>query len=119
MQTNVTLHTRGIEASKKFLEKKGYTLLDSDPRQESIDLVARFDNTVSIIKVATREATEAGFPEEHPQRSLIEFEATQWLAEHDSEITTDVCIRFDSIAILVLSESRALLRLHTNYLGTN
>ena len=119
MKTYTTLQNRGINAAKKFLEHKGFELIDEDPLQDAIDLVARFDNILSIITVATRDASETGFPEENLARHSLEIAATQWLAEHEARIPSDIRVRFDSVSILVLSEPRAFLRLHTNVLGAD
>lgn len=119
MKTYTTLQARGISAAKKFLERKGYELIDEEPIQDAIDLVARFDNTLSIITVATRDASETGFPEENLARHSLEEAAARWLAEHEAKIPNDIRVRFDSIALLILSDTRAFLRLHTNVLGAD
>lgn len=119
MKTYTTLENRGIKAAKMFLEHKGFELIDENPTQDAIDLVARFDNVLSIITVATRDAGETGFPEENLARHSLEAAAVQWLSEHEDEIPTDIRVRFDSIALLILSDSRAFLRMHTNVLGAD
>lgn len=119
MKTYTTLENRGIKAAKMFLERKGFELIDENPTQDAIDLVARFDNVLSIITLATRDASETGFPEENLARHSLETAAVQWLSEHEDEIPTDIRVRFDSIALLILSDSRAFLRMHTNVLGAD
>ncbi len=119
MKTYTTLQTRGIEAAKKFLNLKGFEILDENPAQKAIDLVAKTADTICIVTVATRDAAETGFPEEAPARRSLEIAAAEWLAAHENEIPEDVRVRFDSIALMILSGSKAFIRLHTNILGTD
>ena len=47
-----------------------------------------------------------------------EIAAAAWLSEHaDDAGYVDIPVRFDSIAMMILSESRALLKHHINCLG--
>lgn len=119
MKTYTTLQTRGINAAKKPLNLKGFEILDENPAQEAIDLVARIGDIISIITVATRTANETGFPEENPARNSLEVAAAEWLVEHENEIPSDIRVRFDSIALLILSDTKAFVRLHTNVLGAD
>lgn len=41
--------------------------------------------------------------------------ALAWLAEHEDAV--DMAIRFDNIALLVMDDSRAMVRHHLNALG--
>lgn len=117
MKTYATLQKRGINAAKKFLERKGYEILDDSPKQDAFDLVAIQDGTLSMIAVATRYAEEVGFPKDDLQRDVLEIATASWLSDHTDGIPDDVRVSFDSMAILVLSESKAFLRFHTNVLG--
>lgn len=117
MKTYTNLQARGVEAAKKFLDRRGYEILDENPRYEAIDLVARVDDTISIVSVATRSGEEIGFPKDNLQRNTLENSTALWLKDHGSELPADIRVRFDSIAILLLSDSKAFLRFHINVLG--
>ncbi|MGI6705426.1 MAG: YraN family protein [Clostridia bacterium] len=57
---------RGEEAAKKYLEAKGYTVLEMNYRTRlgEIDLIARQDETIVFIEVKTRHSTRYGLPRE-------------------------------------------------------
>lgn len=74
------LKEKAIKAAEKFLERRGYEVIESNWKSEggnSLDLVAREDDTGYV----------------------------------------DMPVRFDSIAMMLLSENRALLKHHINCLG--
>lgn len=49
----------------------------------------------------------------------MEINAAKWPGQHgDDPENVEVTIRFDSIAMLVIGEDRALLRHHINCLGS-
>lgn len=106
------LQERGFEAAKKFLQRKGYIILDDDTNQDAFDLVAEKDDVICFIPVAIRENTEKGFPEETFNRSKAEVASAIWLKEHGSTLADTFQVRFDAISILVLSSDRAFLRYH-------
>lgn len=108
------LQERGFEAAKKFLQRKGYIILDDDTNQDAFDLVAEKDDIICFIPVAIRESTEKGFPEETFNRSKAETASAMWLKEHESTLADSSPVRFDAISILVLSSDRAFLRHHIN-----
>lgn len=115
------IQERAIEAAAKFVDRRGYEVLDkawSAKEGISVDLVARDGDTIVFIDVAGREGIEKGLPEEDPAgcRQRMEIAAARWLAEHAEEFA-DVAIRFDLIVLMVIDESRALLRHHINALG--
>ena len=102
------LKEKAIKAAEKFLERRGYEVVESNWKSEggnSLDLVASFDK---------------GMPEEGSEgsRERREIAAAAWLSEHaDDEGYVDMPVRFDSIAMMLLSENRALLKHHINCLG--
>lgn len=117
------LKEKAVRAAEKFLVKRGYEVVESNWKSESgssIDLVAREDGTVVFVDVSARSGIDCGMPEEGGEmhRRRREIAAATWLSEHaDDEDVVDTPVRFDSIAMLLVSESRALLRHHINCLG--
>lgn len=116
------LKERAVKAAERYLAHRGYEIVESGWRSEggsTIDLVATEDGDVVFVDVNARQGTDRGLPEDGgaASREHREIAAAAWLAEHGGEEYTDRPIRFDSIAMLVLGESRALLRHHINCLG--
>ena len=114
------LNEKAIEATARFLERKGCEVIDR--RWEgpegvgSIDLVAVDDGELVFVDVVARRSTD-GFPEAHIGRELREILAAKWLGEHGEEYC-NVSIRFDDVAMMVMGSNRALLRHHVNCFGT-
>lgn len=98
--------TKAARAAELFLDRKGYNVIDTvwaDPDGAgSIDIIAE-------------EGAES-FPTESIDRAQHEVLAAHWLAGADAELI-DRPVRFDTIAFLVVGESRALLRHHINALS--
>ena len=117
------LKEKAIKAAEKFLERRGYEVIESNWKSEggnSLDLVAREDDTVVFCDVSARDGFERGIPESNDwaSRERREIAAAAWLSEHcDDDTLVDLPIRFDSIAMMVIGENRALLRHHINCLG--
>ncbi len=115
------LSNRAIKAAEKFLERRGYEVIDRNWQNgaSEIDLVARDeDGTVVIVDVAAREGAGKGFPHaSEGARERMEAAAAQWLASQDDESLVDVRVRFDSVSMVVISEDRAFLRHHINMFG--
>lgn len=73
-----------------------------------------------FVDVFARRGTDKGMPDDGgvTSRERREIAAATWLFEHaDDEGFADLPIRFDSIAMMVIGENRALLRHHINRLG--
>ena len=117
------LKEKAVKAAEKFLVQRGYEVVESSWKSESgssIDLVARKDGTVVFVDVYARSGIDRGMPEEggESSRERREIAAATWLSEHaDDEDIVDTPVRFDSIAMMILNENRALLKHHINCLG--
>lgn len=117
------LKEKAVRAAEKFLVQRGYEVVESNWKSESgssIDLVAREDSTVVFVDVYARSGIDRGMPEEggESSRERREIAAATWLSEHaDDEGIVDTPVRFDSIAMMILNENRALLKHHINCLG--
>lgn len=111
------LQNRAIKAARKFIERRGLEIIDDEPEGIENGFVAREDGTVVFVEVSAASSIEAGFPREgagEETRRRRERQAASWLSRFDG---ADTSIRFDNIAVLVVSEDRALLRHHINCLS--
>lgn len=113
------LATRGVEAAKKFLERRGYVIsaVDWNCKAGQIDLVAIDDDTIVFTEVKTRKDTNEGFASDAltaEKRDRLERIAASWLKKN---AVTDTRVRFDIISILVLGPNKAFLRHHINAFG--
>jgi putative endonuclease len=108
------LGRRGEEAAATYLERVGFTVLDTNWRTKAgeIDIVAREGDTLVLIEVKTRRSLAKGTPEDAvsttKQRRIGRL-AAAYLQGMDREPDT---VRFDVVTIYVLGEDRALLRHH-------
>ncbi|MGN0302385.1 MAG: YraN family protein [Anaerotardibacter sp.] len=110
---------RGEKAAALFLERKGYEILDTNWRcfAGEVDIVAADEDTLCFIEVKTRTGIQKGFPEEAvdaAKRSKYEKIAACYLKDKDPSFEK---VRFDVISILVVSKTRAFLRMHINAFG--
>ena len=109
--SNLELQEKAVKAATRFIERKGYELLESgwtSPEGTQIDLVANDEDTLVFIDVTATEYGEGG----KVSRSDLEIAAASWLAGNTPD--GDIQVRFDIIDMLVVSADRALLRHHIN-----
>lgn len=116
------LKAKAIKAAAHFLDRRGYEIVEEGWESESgcaIDLVAKEDGAIVFVDVYARRGIDKGMPEGggEASRERREIAALTWFAEHGDEAPADTPVRFDSIAIMAISESRAMLRHHVNCLG--
>lgn len=119
-ERSLPLGKRGELAAARFLERKGYEILETNWTciAGEADIIAMEDDTLCFIEVKTRSNAERGFPSEAvnaKKRERYERIAACYLTTCES---CDVRVRFDVISILVLSHCRAFLRFHRNAFGT-
>ena len=109
---NEEMQSRAVQAAQRFVERRGYTVLDTGWSPEegagAIDIVAQDDETIVFIDVTA--AGTDGFENGHTERGTLEVLAARYLGEHAPE--GDVGVRFDTIDMMVVSADRALLRHH-------
>ncbi len=113
---NASKRELGIEASKRFLARRGYTVLEANLAhgRDAVDIVAKDEDTLVFVSVKTKKNTGNGFPAEHmscQSREALEKAAVTYLATHDA---SDMAVRFDVISLLILSENKAFIRHHIN-----
>ena len=115
----------GEKIAEKYLEKKGYEILDrnyskrffSGPQKGEIDIIARKDDIICFVEVkslsqARGGPTSASFPEEkvnfQKQRKIIKM-AENWLRE--KKLPLESKWQIDVISIIVdLENKKAKLR---------
>jgi putative endonuclease len=108
------LGRRGEEAAATYLERVGFTVLDTNWRTRAgeVDIVARDGDTLVLVEVKTRRTLAKGTPEDAvsvtKQRRIGRL-AAAYLQGMEAEPES---VRFDVVTIYVLGEDRALLRHH-------
>lgn len=113
--TSRELGLRGEEAAVRYLQRRGYGILDRNWKcfAGEADIVARDDDGALVfVEVKTRTDTRKGFPAESVtarKRSRYEKIALAYLAEYDE---VDIAVRFDVISIMVIASDRALIKHH-------
>lgn len=117
---NKQLGERGERAAARFLERRGYEIVETNWRCRAgeIDIVARDGESLVFVEVKTRTSIEKGFPEEavdEEKRRRYEILAAFYLSEHDE--FDDAPVRFDVVALLVVAPDRALIRHHFDAFG--
>lgn len=119
-ERKLPLGKRGELAAARFLERKGYEILETNWTcvAGEADIIALEDDSLCFVEVKTRSNAEKGFPSEAvdaKKRERYERIAACYLTTYEG---CDMRVRFDVISILVLSECRAFLRFHKNAFGT-
>jgi putative endonuclease len=110
------LGRRGEEAAVRYLNRCGFDILERN--WECVfgeaDIIAMDGCELVFIEVKTRKDISKGFPSEAigpKKRARYERIAACYLSEFNY---TDISVRFDAIAILVIADERALLRHYVN-----
>ncbi|EHF02608.1 hypothetical protein HMPREF1008_00253 [Olsenella sp. oral taxon 809 str. F0356] len=114
-----TIQAKVMSGIKTYLERRGFEILEEGwaHGSDSVDFIARDDedeSTLVFISCGITGNTGDGFPEDRLDRDSLERLAVAYLAEHTEE--ADFMIRFDYVNMLVIGESKALLRHHRNAL---
>ena len=108
------LGARGEAVACLYLERQGIEVLERNWRCKAgeADIIAREDDEIVFIEVKTRASLSAGLPEDsvtRQKRRRYEGIAIYYLARSDSPSSK---VRFDVIAITLVSAGRAFLRHH-------
>lgn len=121
MKEHETLQGRGLEAAARYLETRGYSILElgwAASTGDAADIIARTTNgTIVFVDVET-----SGMGAEMPpmetgsmaKRSRVEALAIEYLSTH--RFDSDIPLRFDTIAIVATGPDRAVLRHQQNCL---
>lgn len=114
------LNDKATKAASRYLEPRGYTVLETAWKcpAGTCDVIAEDGDAIVFVDVSARRDNDKGFPTEQcgaGVRERREMVALAWFAEHEDAV--DMAIRFDNIAMLVMGDSRAMIRHHLNALG--
>lgn len=106
------LGQKGERAAASFLENRGLEILECNWKCSygEVDIVAKDGDALVFCEVKTRRSSSAGLPEEAV--TLAKQKRYSRIAKVYASRTEEeyVDIRFDVIAIFVLTDSQALLR---------
>lgn len=113
---NRSLGARGEQAAARFLERRGYEILERNwcCHAGEADIIAKDEDTIVFVEVKTRKRCDHGFPSEAvtPQkRNRYEKIALAYLADYDQ---VDYPVRFDVISIVVIGSAKAMIRHQIN-----
>lgn len=110
------INDKAMRAAGMFLERKGFEILEKGwaHGDASVDYVARDEGDLVFVTCLARENDGKGFPGEPIDREESERLAIAYLADHPE--SGDCTVRFDVVSLVVVSDSRALLRHHCNAL---
>ena len=114
-----SLSHRGKDAAARYLELMDFEVVERDWKCPAgkVDIVAWDDGELVFVKVKTRASIERGFPSERvtpQQRGRAEKLASYFLSGFDA---VDIPVRFDVVALIVVSEDRAFVRHYKNMFG--
>lgn len=115
------LGRRGESAAARYLKRRGLEILDRNWTcyAGEADIIALDGDVLCFIEVKTRSQERTGFPSEAVdarKRDRYERIAACYIKVHDY---IDMRVRFDVVAILVLSDHHAFLRYHPNAFGVS
>ena len=118
MENAKTIDEKCRVLAAKYLERRGYEILDAGQASEDVPIVALDEDTLVFCHVEARKPGQdlMSREEEASLRVPAERFAAQWLASHPDG-PADCMMRFDSASFLVVGEDRAILRHSINVLG--
>lgn len=90
----------GEEMAVAFLEKEGYTILETNWtfQKAEIDIIAQKENILAVVEVKTRSSLDFGLPQDFVKPKKIQL-LVKAVDEYVSSQDLDVDVRFDIIAI--------------------
>jgi len=106
---HIELGKKGEELARRFLEEKGYVIIETNWRHEKdeIDIIAKEKDELVIVEVKTRSTSFFGDPEDAVGSRKEEFliRATEaYLEENELDIDT----RFDIISIILNNKEQKI-----------
>lgn len=111
---NQALGARGEEAAARFLQRNGYAILERNWTcfAGEADIIAVNDEALVFVEVKTRRNADKGLPSEAVTRAKREKYERIALAYIQDHFFGEAVVRFDVVAIIVLSDDRAFIRHH-------
>ena len=94
------LGKKGEELAKEFLQKNGYTILESNFvfQKAEIDIIAQKDDALIVVEVKTRSSVDFGNPQDFVSPKKIKL-LVKAIDEYVNLKNIDLSIRFDIICI--------------------
>ena len=113
---NAELGRKGEEAAARFLYRRGYEIIERNWKcyAGEADIIAEDHGTLVFVEVKTRKDCQKGFPSEavsKSKRDRYEKIALAFIGQYPS---SDMPVRFDVVALVVVGKDRALIRHHIN-----
>lgn len=111
---NQALGARGEEAAARFLERRGYRILERNWTcfAGEADIIAVNDEALVFVEVKTRRGEACGLPSEAVTRAKRERYERIALAYVTDHFFGEAIVRFDVVSIIVLPDERAFVRHH-------
>ena len=105
---------RGEQAAVDYLRRRGYEICALNWREGryELDIVARTPGVLHFVEVKTRRNADKGLPSEAVTRAKREKYERIALAYIQDHFFGEAVVRFDVVAIIVLSDDRAFIRHH-------
>ena len=108
------LSEQGVKSAKAYLKHRGYQILDTNwtCSAGTVDLVVKQDDMLVFVEIVV---SDSGFPKEcnsEKKRERFENIAIAYIQTKDD--ICDVRVRFDVLAISVISNDKAMIRHHVN-----
>jgi putative endonuclease len=90
----------GEELAVAFLEKKGYSILETNWtfQKAEIDIIAKKENTLAVVEVKTRSSIDFGLPQDFVKPKKIQL-LVKAINEYVNSNALEVEVRFDIIAL--------------------
>ena len=105
---------KALRGIRNFLQLRDMEIVEDGwaHGKDKIDFVVRDEDELVFVATTIRTNEGTGLGAETPDRKMFERIAAAYLAEH-------LDTRFDIVTMLILGESKALLRHHRNALGVD
>lgn len=112
-----SINSKALRGIKAFLTRRNFDIIEEGwaHGKDTIDFIAREDDELVFIEAVIRENTGTGLGSEASNRAKMERIAAAYLADHLE--TPEGTVRFDVCTILILGDSKALIRHHRNALS--
>ena len=90
----------GEELAVEFLEKKSYTILETNWtfQKAEVDIIAKKENILAVIEVKTRSSIDFGLPQDFVKPKKIQL-LVKAINEYVISNDLDLEVRFDIIAL--------------------
>ena len=115
---NESITTKARKAMRRYLELRGFEVLEDGwaHGKDAADFIAIDGENGDLVFVAAEARANGNgeFPGSEPDREAFERLAAAYLTDAD---VTDRAVRLDVLSMLVLSDSRGLIRHHVNVLS--